>query len=125
MFDRRAALGDGDGVFVGQRLALALLRGAAAEAGSHAHLENDGGVGAEAADDAGDCAVESREDRTDGDDGTGSDDHAEHGQERADLVFSRSVASASPMTEIRSLIYEVSDPQGDNRVELRGASAPG
>ena len=77
------------GVFVGERLAIALLRRAAAEAGTHAHLEHDGRVGPHAADDAGDRAVEAGENRADADDGSGADDHAQHGEERADFVFAQ------------------------------------
>ena len=55
------------------------------------NLKTMSGVGAEAATDAGDRAIEAGEDGADANDRAGADDDAEHREERAQLVLANGV----------------------------------
>ncbi len=86
VLDRGAALLDGVRILERQRLTPPFLgRYVATEAAGE--LEDDHVVGAERLDDFGDRPVEAGDDGPDTDDGSGSDHHAENGQEGPQLGF--------------------------------------
>ena len=68
---------------------LAFFERSAAEAHARGPLEGNDGVRAEALEDVGDRAVETGQNGADANDGAGADDHAEDGEESAQLVGAR------------------------------------
>ncbi len=87
--DRWTASRNRQAVFIGDRFAPKLLGRAALK--TDRKLENDRGIGSEAAQDAGDGAVQAGDDGADADNGSGADDHAQNGKERAHFVLAHSV----------------------------------
>src|SRR2546427_2049582 len=84
--NRRAARGDSTGVFERQRLAAPLLRCAVA-AEAAVELEDDQSIRTEAADDAGNGAVEAGDDGAYTDDSAGADDDTQDGQEGTQFML--------------------------------------
>ena len=83
MLDRGGALRYGPGLFESERLAPALLARGIAHGGG---LGDDDGIWTETAQQAGDGAVQARDDGADADHRAGPDNHAEDGEEGSQLV---------------------------------------
>ena len=83
VLDGGTAFGDGSRVLQRERLAAAFFAGGIAH---RSRLGDDHRIRPEAAQQAGDGAIQARDDRAHADHGAGADDHAEHRQERPHLV---------------------------------------
>ncbi|RDJ94037.1 hypothetical protein B4Q13_17630, partial [Lacticaseibacillus rhamnosus] len=79
VLDRRTAFGDGSCVFQRERLATTFFAGGIAH---RSRLGDDHCIRTEAAQQAGDGAIQARDDRAHADYSAGTDDHSEHRQER-------------------------------------------